>query len=94
MRVWKFVTWDVKPKREDYTYEIFVKNFDKHCSASYNALRGYYREGGWQYDFRDELKRFVYKDNYGSWYEVYAPNKTAVRNSVYGRIKEIVELKR
>lgn len=95
MRVYKFVTWDVNPAMTDYTLEKFIKNYDKSCSAVHDALAfGHLKLGGWCYDFSDELNKFLYKDYYGDWHEVYAPNKTAIRNAVYGRILKIVELER
>lgn len=57
-----------------------------------NLIRyGYYRLMGYQYNFRPHLKKFLYKQ-YGDWQEAYAPNKTALRKAVYGRIDKIVEL--
>lgn len=53
---------------------------------------GIYKVGGYVYDFRPYLKRFVYKQ-YGSWTEAYAPNKTSLRKIIYGKIDEIVEVK-
>lgn len=50
---------------------------------------GMYRLMGWQYDFRPFLKRYLVKQ-YGSWYECYAPNRTLLRASTYGRIQEIL----
>ena len=46
---------------------------------------------GWFYDFRPFLKKYLYKQ-YGSWCEIYAPNKTLLRKSVYGRVDKIVQL--
>ena len=46
---------------------------------------------GWSYDFKPFLKKYLYKQ-YGSWVECYAPNKTLLRKSVYGRIDQIVEI--
>ena len=46
---------------------------------------------GWSYDFTPFLKKYLYKQ-YGSWTECYAPNKTLLRKSVYGRVDQIVEL--
>ena len=45
---------------------------------------------GWAFDFSDVLKLFLVKQ-YGSWYEVWATDKTAIRAHVYGRIERIVE---
>lgn len=52
---------------------------------------GVYRYLGWKYDFRDDLKKFVYKQ-YGAWSEAYALNKTNLRHLVSGRIDKIIEL--
>jgi len=93
MRVFKFVSWDVKPPMPNYSYEDFIKNYDRRYSGVTNALQfGYLKSGGWCYDFSDELKKYMYKDYYGEWHEVYAPNKTAIRNSVYGRVLKIIQL--
>lgn len=90
MKVYKFVSWDVKPAQE-ITYESFIQNYDKCFSQVNNALSGYLKIGGWCYDFRDDLRKYLVKQ-YGEWREVYAPNKTAIRKSIYGRIKKIIEL--
>jgi hypothetical protein len=46
---------------------------------------------GRAYDFRPYLKKFVYK-SHGSWREIYAPNKTLLRKSMFRKIDKIVEL--
>lgn len=93
MYVYKFVDWDVAPARTDITYETFIQNYNKHRSCVWETLRtGCLKLGGWCYDFREDLRKFVFKDYYGNWHEVYAPNKTAIRNSVYGRILKIIEI--
>lgn len=51
---------------------------------------GVYKLLGWKYDYRDTLKKYVYKQ-YGSWSEAYALNKTNLRHLVYGRIDQIIE---
>lgn len=90
MKVYKFVTWDVEPAQE-ITYESFTGNYDKHCSSVYNALNGYLKIGGWCYDFRDDLKKFLVKQ-YGQWTEYYCHNKTLLRKSLYGTIEKIIEI--
>lgn len=52
---------------------------------------GYYKLMGYMYDFRPYLKKYVYKQ-YGDWIEVYAPNKTLLRQVIVGRIDKIVEI--
>jgi hypothetical protein len=48
---------------------------------------------GYVYDFKGLMKRYVYKDYYGSLYEAYAPNKTYLRKAVRGKLQYIIELK-
>lgn len=90
MIVYKFVEWDVKPA-ENITYEDFLKLYNKSCSGRYNALRGYLKLGGWMYDFRNDLRKFIVKQN-GEWTEYYCHNKTLLRKSLYGRIERIIEI--
>lgn len=45
---------------------------------------------GWCVPFTDVLRRFLVRQ-YGSWQEMWATDRTAIRNTVYGRIEEIVE---
>jgi len=57
-----------------------------------NLLRyGTYKLLGYAYNFKPLLKKYLYKQ-YGQWTEAYAPNKTLLRKSVYGRIDKIIEL--
>lgn len=52
---------------------------------------GIFRLQGWAYNFRPYLKIYVVKQ-YGRWYEYYAPNKTSLRATLYGRIEKIQEI--
>lgn len=52
---------------------------------------GWYRISGWSFDFTPYMKRFVVKQ-YDSWQEYWAPNKTLLRRSLYGRIEKIVAI--
>lgn len=52
---------------------------------------GVYKSMGYAYDFRPHLKKFLYKQ-YGEWNECFAPNKTALRGVIYGKIDKIVEI--
>lgn len=45
---------------------------------------------GWCVPFTDVLRRFLVRQ-YGNWQEMWATDRTAIRNTVYGRIEEIVE---
>lgn len=46
---------------------------------------------GWRFDFSDILRTYMVKQ-YGHWAEYKATDKTALRNFLYGRIDNIVEL--
>lgn len=64
----------------------------KHHSQIRNLHKwGVVKIGGYSYDFKPLLKKYVYKQ-YGGWTECYAPNKTLLRKSIYGRINKIIEL--
>ena len=56
---------------------------------------GEYRVGGWEYDFRDDLRLFLVKEKYSGWSEYYATNKTAIRKKIGSHnIIRIVELEK
>ena len=56
---------------------------------------GTYRVGGWEYNFRDELRLFLVKEKYSGWREYYATNKTAIRKKLGSHnIIRIVELEK
>jgi hypothetical protein len=46
---------------------------------------------GWKIDFSDVLKCYVYKQ-YDRWHEIYAIDKTSIRNAIYGTITKIVQV--
>ena len=47
---------------------------------------------GWKFDFSDILRTYLVSQ-YGQWTEYRAADKQALRNMLYGRIDQIVELK-
>ena len=62
-----------------------------HCQLD-NLRAGLgYRLLGWAYV--PVLKKYYYSDNYGNVYTAYAPNKTLLRKSTYGKISDIIEIK-
>lgn len=69
------------------------KKYQRGCFFGLDNLHrsGIYKLSGWAYDFRPFMKKFLVKQ-YGSWQEYWAPNKTALRNSIYGRIDAIQEI--
>lgn len=79
---------------ENCTPEEFLKSkYIRGCIFGLDNLQkeGVYRLMGWKFDFRLFLKRFLVKQH-ESWSEYYAPNKTSLRKSIYGRIDEIVAI--
>jgi hypothetical protein len=46
---------------------------------------------GYRFDFSDVLRKFLV-NQYGQWNEYYAPDKTSLRNTLYGTINQIVEI--
>ena len=46
---------------------------------------------GYLYNLKPYLKLYLVKQ-YGEWTEVFAPNKTLLRKSTYGRIDRIIEI--
>lgn len=75
-------------------FETVKQIYNGGCSFGLDNLKHYgiLREMGWAYDFRKELKHYVYKQ-YDNWYECYAPNRTLLRKSTFGRISKILEIK-
>lgn len=93
MIVYKFVNWEIGEKRGDIDFNYIKKEYNnKFGGAISNLLAdGVLKLGGWAYDFRDELKKFLIKQ-YGVWREIYAPNKTLARKAIFGRIEQIIEI--
>jgi hypothetical protein len=69
---------------------VYSKGYHSALHTLLNS--GVYKCMGYQYDFGPLLRKYLYKQ-YGMWSEVYAPNKTALRTVIHGRIDKIVELK-
>lgn len=67
--------------------------FDKGCNFYLNEVSrtGYAKLMGYRYNLQPFLKKYLYKQ-YGQWNEYFAPNKTMLRRSIYGRIDKIIEL--
>ena len=102
----KFVQWDVpllETLRESTVYLLRAKlnrgermsreEKDWLCEAVNSNT--YFRTAvplrGWRFDFLDVLKKYLV-NQYGSWVEYYAPDRTSLRAYLYGRINQIVEI--
>lgn len=93
MIVYKFVDWEIGEKRNDINFNNIKEEYNHKFSGVISNLLNYgvLKLGGWAYDFRDELKKFLIKQH-GAWREIYAPNKTLARKAIYGRIEQIIEI--
>lgn len=102
----KFVKWDIKPletlscskvyelreklnrgeklSREDKNWLAMELNNNVYFKASVPQM-------GYRFDFTDAVRKYLVKQ-YGSWQEYYAPDKTSLRATLYGRIIQIVEI--
>ena len=67
--------------------------FNGSCHSQLDNIKrsGYSKILGYQYNLKPYLKKYVYKQ-YNSWYEAYAPNKTLLRKSTFGKIDKIIEV--
>ena len=92
---WKFSSSATEnpPIEIDNPVEFLKGKFDTGYIFGQRELKdsGCYRLKGWTYDLRPWLKKYLVKQ-YGHWQEEYAPNKTAIRRTTYGRIERIVEI--
>lgn len=73
--------------------EEFLKSkYQRGCIFGLDCLQNSacYRYLGWQFNFRPFLKRYLVRQSGCGWVEYYAPSKTALRASLYGRISEII----
>ena len=54
---------------------------------------GVYKSGGWAFDFRDELKKYIVRYTDGHLEEMWAPDRTSLRNALgSSRIHYIVDV--
>ena len=92
---------NVKPNPPDLlqgkTPEQFVKELFlfKGYSSYQDSLmhEGVIRLGGWMFGFGDYLREYIIQ-RYGSLERVYAPNRTAVRTVLRGRVTILAETDR
>lgn len=102
----QFVQWEVQPLENlngSRVYQLREKlnNGHKKDRAEKNWLaenvrnNTYFRTAvplmGYRFDFSDVLRKFLV-NQYGQWSEYYEPDKTSLRNTLYGTINQIVEI--
>jgi hypothetical protein len=103
----KFVSWDISPletleNSKAYLLRVKLNKGEKMDRTEKNWLAEnvrsncYFRTAvplqGYRFDFADVLNKYIV-NQYGSWSEYYAPDKTSLRAVLYGRINQIVEIK-
>ena len=103
----KFVSWDIpalETLENSKVYALRVKlnnggtmdRAEKNWLAENVRSNSYFRTAvplqGYRFDFSDVLHKYLV-NQYGSWNEYHAPDKTSLRAAIYGRINEIVEIK-
>ncbi len=103
----KFVSWDINPLdtlknsraymlREKLNGNGKMDRADKNWLAENVQNNTYFRTAiplmGYRFDFGDVLNKYLV-NQYGQWNEYYAPDKTSLRNTLYGRINQIVKIK-
>ena len=95
VQIWKFSeTATNTPTMVIDSPKDFLKS--KYSNAHTFGIDNLQRSGifklmGWAYNFRPYLKRYVVKQ-YDHWQEYYAPNKTSLRATIYGKIDIIQEI--
>lgn len=72
----------LKEKMNGSNHSFGIDNLTKH---------GYYNQMGYRYNFKDTLKKYVYKQH-EQWNEIHALNKTNARKLIFGRIDKIIEI--
>ncbi len=102
----KFVKWDVQPLESlkgsrAYNLRERLNNGEEMNRADKNWLaesvngNTYFKWSvpvmGWRFDFSDVLKTFLV-NQYGKWSEYNAPDKMSLREVLYGRVIQIVEI--
>lgn len=95
LQIWKFsnTATDTPTMKIDNPKDFLKSKYTKGCISGIDNLQknGIYRLMGWAYNFRPYLKKYVVKQ-YDQWHEYYAPNKTSLRATLYGRIDKIQEI--
>lgn len=97
---WKFPQWEIDTTPMEFKDEQSIRNFlqkeyTSSCQFGYDNLvrTGIYKEGGWAYDFRPYLRKILVKQ-YDHWQELYAPNKTTLRHTLYGRVQQMIYIEK
>lgn len=102
--VYKFVKWEVAPLEnyKDTKVYIFMEKLNagqqltkEEKNELFKMLQNYNSSVhlmGWCYDFTKYLKLYLVKIKYDGWREVYAFNKTQIRERYKSYVLNIIEL--
>lgn len=71
--------------------ELINNVFSSSCSFGFHNVShsGQYKLMGYSYNLRPFLSKILVKQ-YGEWFEYWAPNKTILRNALYGKIDKMI----
>ena len=100
----KVVSWDVSPLdtlKNSRAYMLRETNgngkmdrTEKNWLAENIKNNSYFRTSiplmGYRFDFADVLRKYLV-NQYGQWSEDDAPDKTSLRNALYGTINKIIK---
>jgi len=102
----KFAKWDISPLEtlsNSIVYQLREKlnrgekmsREEKNWLAENLNHNSYFRTAvplmGYRFDFSDVIRKFLV-NQHGGWSEYYAPDKTSLREILYGRINQIVQI--
>ena len=92
---WKFseTATETRPMYVENPKEFLKNKYSNAHTFGVENLKsnGIYKVMGWAYDLRPYLKIYLIKQ-YDHWQQYYAPNKTTLRATIYGRIDKIIEI--
>lgn len=97
MYVYKFVenAEENNKLNEKEVLESILKWFNNPCFVSMDIdilKKGYFKNLGWCYNLKNDLKTFWVKNDFGEIHEYYAPNKTTLRKAL-NKLESVYKLK-
>lgn len=88
----KFVSQDVPPPQIIPNGFEYVKKMEPSIWNRETYFNGGFKLGGYYYDLRPFMKRYLFRCQYYGWQQIYAPNKATVRKCHSHKIYEIIEV--
>ncbi|MFA6661432.1 MAG: hypothetical protein WCS56_00195 [Bacilli bacterium] len=93
-----FVTWEPIPLENLKQARVYkaleaADKGDFSMLKDYTSSTGFNKVGGYEFDMREHMNRYVVKEKYCGWHEYYAVNKTEIRKFLGSHnVLEIQEL--